>query len=55
MRDEGEGQMKPGSPESPVGSRPARNAIALRFVNAGACGLSAFVLTVLGSKLLCGG
>ena len=55
MPDQGEKEMNPDWPESPVGSRPARKAIALRLVNAGACGLSAFVLTVLGWKIFCGG
>jgi len=47
--------MKPGSPEKPVGSQTARKAIALRFVNAGACGSSGFVMTVLGWKSFCPG
>lgn len=55
MRDDGENQMKADGPEGPVGSRPAGNAVALRLVNAGACALSAFVLTVMGWKIFCGG
>ena len=55
MSCEGENKVKTDSPDKPVSSPGPRKAIALRSVNAAACGLSAFVLTVLGWKLLCGG
>ena len=55
MSCEGENEVKTDSPDKPVSSPGPRKAIALRSVNAAACGLSAFVLTVLGWKLLCGG